>query len=172
MVYTAVQFLALGEFPSPEKLQALKAQGFSNLLNISGIDLFKLYSTEQLADFTIAQFTFKDIFSTGAAVNLAQIDDIDVDLYCRQSTEAERVAFFNAVHQLTEWLKDQSLTYVFCQQGIGRSPAVICSVLAYCYQPTAEQILKTIKFLNQQAVLTATSYAAAKWFETQANLTQ
>jgi len=168
-MYKVIQFLSQGEFPSPNKLTELKKQGIFHLLNLSGIDLFKLYTAEQLADFTIVQFTFKDIFSTGTVVKPEQIASIDADVYCQQSSEAERLAFFNAVLQLIDWLKHQTSSYVFCQQGIGRSPAVICSALAYFYHPPSEQILKTIKFLNQEAVLTTISYAAAKWFEIQTN---
>jgi predicted protein tyrosine phosphatase len=168
MVYKVIQFLAQGNFPSPEKLLELKKQGVTHLLNVSGIDLFTLYSAEKLADFTIVQFTFKDVFSTALAISAEQISNVDSNVYCEHSTEAERAQFFNAVEQLIEWLKSEAQCYVFCHQGIGRSACVVLAALNHYYQPKHDCLLKTIKFLNPRATLSVTSFAAAKWFEQQA----
>ncbi len=165
MVYKVIQFLAQGEFPSPEKLIELKKQGVTHLLNVSGIDLFQLYSAEKLADFTIVQFTFKDVFSTAVAISKEQISSVDSNLYCEQTSDIERAQFFSAVQQLIDWLKIETPCYVFCHQGIGRSACVVLSALIHYYQPEQDCLLKTMKFLNPHAILSTTSYAAAKWFE-------
>jgi hypothetical protein len=170
MIYKAIQFLAQGDLPSPAKLLELKKQGCTHLLNVSGIDLFKLYSAEQLAGFTLVQFTFKDVFSTGSLIKPEQINSVACDLYYEQTSETERAQFFSAVQQLIGWLESNTATYVFCQQGIGRSSCVVCAALNYYYQPKPDELLKTVKFLNQHALLTATSYAATKWFAQQINL--
>lgn len=169
MIYQVIQFVAQGGLPSPAQLHELKTQGFKHLLNLSGIDLFKLYPPEILADFTLAQFRFTDIFSTGAVITLENIANIDTTLYTAQSSATEQLQFFNAVQQLIECLKTKQLTYVFCQQGIGRSPCVLCAALNYAYHPSYGELLKTIRFLNPHAVVSTTSYAAVKWFEQQAS---
>ncbi len=164
MIYQVIQYLAQGDLPSPAKLAELKTQGFTHLLNVSGIDLYKLYSREQLSAFTLAQFTFKDVFSTGQVVKTAQATTVDCRLYCEQTSVTERFQFCKAVEQLLAWLKNRSRCYVFCQRGIGRSPCVVCAALTYYYQPKPEELVKTLKFLNSYAILSLTSYAATQWF--------
>lgn len=171
MIYQAIQYVAQGDLPSPDKLTQLKAQRVTHLLNVSGIDLYQLYGTEQLAGFTVEQFTFKDVFSTGVAIQSESPHEVDCALYCSQTNAAERLAFFYAVRCLMAWLKNKSLIYVFCQQGIGRSPCVVCAALSCCYQPQPQQLLKTLTFLNPNALLTRNSYAAVNWFQQQIELT-
>ncbi len=170
MVYKAVQYLSQGGLPSLGKLALLKTQKVRHLLNISGIDLYQLYSDEQLSDFTLVQFSFKDIFSTGEVLKNPEIEQPNAIIYSEKASEAERLAFFNAVWQLIEWLENRTPSYVFCQQGIGRSPCVVCAALMHCYQPKLEELHKTLKFLNPTAVLTDRSYAAIHWFQQQSPL--
>lgn len=172
MIYQAIQYVSQGSLPSPDKLMALKAQKLTHLLNVSGIDLYQLYSAEQLASFTVKQFTFKDVFSTGVAIQTESLHEIDCALYCTQTNTIERLEFFYAVCCLIEWLRNKSLSYVFCQQGIGRSPCVVGTALIHCYHPTPQQLLKVLKFLNPNVVITRNSYAAINWFQQKIELTQ
>jgi hypothetical protein len=167
MIYQVIQYIDQGNLPSPQQLLILQARGFKHLLNISGIDLQQLYSPQQLANFTLQQFYFRDVFSMGMTLQFEQIEQINSAVYYTQTTEAERMQFFAAVQQLIDWLNEKIPTYVFCQQGIGRSPCVLAAALTHCYQPQAHELFKIIKFLNSNALITANSYAAIQWFQQQ-----
>lgn len=171
MIYQVIQYLTQGDLPSAQKLDDLKKQKITHLLNISGIDLRRLYSAEQLDPFTLVQFTFRDVFSTGVRSGSTQTTHISSALYCDQTNLAERLAFFQAAQQLVDWLKQRVPCYVFCQQGQGRSPCVVCAALTYCYQPKPDELLKTLKFLNPNAIITNSSYAAINWFVEQMQAT-
>jgi hypothetical protein len=165
VIFDAVQHIKLDKLPSPEELLVLQNEGFCHLINVSGIDLFQLYQAEQLSPFTIKQHSFKDIFSKAPQVGREiSTNLIDESAYITRSTAKDRLAFYAAVNDLIENLKTQTPMFVFCHQGIGRSPCVLFTALAQWYGEDYGQILKVIKFLNAKSMLTGVSYSATKWF--------
>lgn len=165
MIYKVIRFLSQGGYPGPEKLTALKKEGVTHLLNVSGIDLFALYPAPLLEGFKIVQFGFKDIFSIAPLPGGSmEKNGDDALLYLKHSDETERQAFFAAVSTLAGWLEEGRHSHVFCQQGIGRSPCVVMSALLYHYRPLPAELEKTLKFMNPAAVLSQMSYAASDWF--------
>lgn len=166
MIYDAIQNVKLGMLPSPEKLMELQEEGFSHLINVSGIDLFQLYGEEQLSPFSINQYTFKDVFSEALQLGsgLIDYDVIDEHAYIARSTVEDRMEFYTSVSNVIEILDTQVSIFVFCHQGKGRSPCVLFTALAQRYKVDYAQILKVIKFLNAQATITCISYSAMKWF--------
>ncbi|MEY4768317.1 MAG: hypothetical protein RL637_956 [Pseudomonadota bacterium] len=170
MIYQAIQYLSQGSLPSPAQLIQLRQQKCKHLLNTSGIDLYQIYSASQLADFTIQQFYFKDVFSNADRVNLNQIFSITMDDYYTHTYPEEREQFFAAVQQLIVWLNNKTSCYVFCQQGIGRSVCVLSTALIHCYAYTPEQLLKILKFLNPNAIMSRHSYSAIQWFQYQLSI--
>jgi hypothetical protein len=165
VIFDAVQHIKLGKLPSPEELLGLQGEGFSHLINVSGIDLFQMYQDEQLSPFTIKQHSFKDVFSKSPQMgNGISANQIDESAYIARSTPADRLAFYAAVNDVLENFNSQTPIYIFCHQGIGRSPCVLFTALAQWYGEDYGQILKVIKYLNSKSVLTGVSYSATKWY--------
>ena len=170
-MYETVQHIKLGKLPWPEKLLELRSEGFNQLINVSGIDLFQLYSEEQLSPFTIKQHSFKDIFSKAPQLGNGILGDglIDGQAYVVKSTEEDRQAFYDAVIDVLDLIKAQTPFYIFCHQGIGRSPCVLFTALVLWYGEDRRQILNVIKFLNARAAITSISYSAEQWFAAEFN---
>ena len=171
MIYDGVQHIKLAKLPSPEKLCELQTEGFNHLVNVSGIDLFQLYGAEGLHSFTVKQYSFKDVFSKSPQLGGGIIDfaEIGEHAYIAASTVEDRQSFYLAVIDVLENLKTQTPTFVFCHQGIGRSPCVLFAALAQWYEANYSQVFKVIKFLNAHAVITCLSCSAVKWFAEEFN---
>ena len=165
MVYSALPWVKLGNFPSPETLQTLKEEGFQSLVNVSGIDLLKIYAEEQTSVFTISQHTFRDVFSEDfSTLDIAAADEVTPDIFINCTTIEERAAFHSAVTVVIENLKAQTGQYIFCHKGLGRSPCVLFAALARSEKAEYPRILKMIHYLNPKAAFSVVSWSAVNWY--------
>lgn len=160
-----VQNIFLDSLPSRNKLAELKKQGVHEIVNVSGVDFYDLYGLNELTDFALGQYTFRDVFSDKdlpASDEMAK--NISASAYLAVSTADERMAFRLAVDQVVACLKDNKLFFLCCHQGIGRSPCVLFTAMISCYQQDYSNALKILKYLKPESVISTVSYSAANWF--------
>ena len=161
--------LRIGGLPSVADLTELRQAAFSYLINVSGIDITEVYTDHDFSFYTVSQFVFADIFSSGKLLqfdgsggypNMASIDE---KLYLTRSTPEHRQAFLQAVIQLNSNLLNKKASYLFCHQGQGRSPTVFAASLCHLYSPPLDILHKTVLRLRPQTQLTDVSLSAIYW---------
>ena len=172
-MFDVVQHIILADLPSRTKLKELSHQGFIELVNVSGVDLYQLYGSDFLSQFKIAQFTFKDVFSEAPEPSGGvELSAIPYKYFTDISKEEDRQAFFQATNKVIEYLEQKKPLYLCCHQGIGRSPCVLFSALTYLYRQDYNKTLKIIKFLNPKSGMSTVSYSAVNWFQTQMGMSK
>lgn len=163
--------LHISGLPSISDLSAWRQQGITHLLNVSGVDIFEIYQDHQdtlLADFTISQFYFADIFSSGNALaNHSLADTISPTLYLQTSSENQREPLLAAVQLLTIQLANTITTSVFCHRGLGRSPLVVAGAFQQYFQESSQQAIHRTRALHKPALFTDISLSALAWCNTQ-----
>jgi hypothetical protein len=159
-----MQILRQSGFPSPAQLLELRREGVRHLINVSGIDLLAVYGKDLTDGLDVESYLFKDIFSRGKLIGQnfpgATIPD---NLYVRQTSTSEREAFYQSVMALISHLKYGQPAFVFCHEGVGRSPCVIAAALGYCYGIDFPALVRILKYFNSRAVFTDVSYSAVRW---------
>ena len=157
--------VSIGSLPSPKELDNLKSNAVKNLINVSAVALVTLYPTYRFDGFSIAEFSFPDIFSAKAsALDNSQIDQISsAHLYTKITQHDERASFLEAVRTVTSSLRRQEPTYLFCHRGIGRSPTVALAAFCCALDLPLQQSIKLTKTIRPAAKLSTISVAATRY---------
>ncbi|MBT9097850.1 hypothetical protein KFZ76_09030 [Methylovulum psychrotolerans] len=160
--------LLISGLPNSDTLQVWQKNGIRCLLNVSGIDIFELYPDYNLAAFTVAQFTFADIFTLAPPVEATALADSDLgSLYVQLTDSHQRQALLAAVQCLQAQLQNRIPTSVFCHRGQGRSPLVAAAAYQHFYQETGQQAIARILAQHRPAVFTHLSLSALHWCASQ-----
>jgi predicted protein tyrosine phosphatase len=156
--------LKIGMVPSRQELERLKQSGYSHWVNLSGVNITETYPSSLLTHLQITSFQFIDVFSGGNdIINNAQLKHISPDLYTELTSKEEQNQLLHAVRTVVTHLEQAQLTYVFCYQGRGRSPAVAVAALQQIFRLPLESVLNIVYRLRPQACITDRTIAANKW---------
>jgi hypothetical protein len=162
---SSYNLLQISSLPSMKDLQAWQYNGISYLLNVSGIDIYDLYSEKSLAPFQIVQTTFADIFSKHGVLidSKTLIEPVTSDVYVQLTTEEHRQALLAAVQFLVTQLKNQTPTGVFCHRGQGRSPLVVAAAVQQFYRQSVNEAIARTLNIRPPALFTDISLSALQW---------
>ena len=155
--------LRIGGLPGPQLLRALPGQGWRRLVNLCGVDLAEIYGGQALAGWHSSLFVFPDVFSPGRPCAPGAAAAADARLYLDASSEPQRQQFLGAIEATCEALSLGEPVFVFCQQGVARSPLVALAALLRCGGHSLAGGLGHIRQLQPAAVFTDISLAALRW---------
>jgi hypothetical protein len=156
--------LYISSLPSIKDLRAWQHNGIGYLLNVSGIDINEMYSTNVFESFQLVQITFADIFTKGDIVNVdATIDKSSSENYLQLATDEEQQALLSAVQALVEQFQLGTQSCVFCHRGQGRSPLVAAAALGRFYRESIAQAIARTRIIHPPAIFTDISLSALQW---------
>ncbi|PTQ89275.1 hypothetical protein [Agitococcus lubricus] len=156
----------ISSLPTFIELQILFYQGLKELINVSGIDLDKIYPQYNLSYFNEHTFIFSDLFSKAKTIeSFAELEALNSTLFKEHFNIEQQQAFKSAVYKAIELLYLNKSLYIFCHQGVGRSPAVSFAALTLYYQLPMSESLKMIHAMRPQAKITTMTISATYWLK-------
>jgi predicted protein tyrosine phosphatase len=133
-------------------------------INVSGVDIKQIYPESALADISIAQFQFADIFTEGKGLlGFSGLEEISAGLYEHISEVQHRQAYLAAVKALIVQLENKLPTGIFCHFGMARSPLVTATALNRFHDESIAESIARVRQFHPPANFTDISVSALIW---------
>lgn len=155
------RLVIISEFPSRSELQRFSALGVHRLVNVAGVRLSEVYPGLPLGNWLLSEHAMADVFSQAPSTLGTRVT---ASAYRGVAPLVEQEAFMSSVQAVVDSLNAMQTVAVFCRQGVGRSPAVVCAALHSALSVPLPVAAALVAHIRPQAVVSDVSLSASLWF--------